>query len=123
MGKLFGSYLKKLRLDRKMSLREVEKMAKISNAYLSQVERGERNIPTLKILSRVAKAYGVEVGELIKRAEEEFENKSQKENEISNPDSEYISRGYEGLSDEGKKILKEYLQYIMEKERSKWNKS
>jgi len=123
MGKLFGSYLKKLRLDRKMSLREVEKMAKISNAYLSQVERGERNIPTLKILSRVAKAYGIEVSELTKRAEEEFENKSQKENEISNPDSEYIRRGYEGLSDEGKKILKEYLQYIMEKERSKWNKS
>ena len=123
MGKLFGSYLKKLRLDRKMSLREVEKTAKISNAYLSQVERGERNIPTLKILSRVAKAYGVEVSELTKRAEEEFENKSRKENEISNPDSEYISRGYEGLSDEGKKILKEYLQYIMEKERSKWNKS
>jgi transcriptional regulator with XRE-family HTH domain len=123
MGKQFGIYLKKLRLDRKMSLREVEKIAKISNAYLSQVERGERNIPTLKILSRVAKAYGVEVGELIKRAEEEFENKGQKENEISNPDSEYISRGYEGLSDEGKKILKEYLQYIMEKERSKWNKS
>jgi len=123
MGKLFGSYLKKLRLDRKMNLRDVEKTAKISNAYLSQVERGERNIPTLKILSRVAKAYGVEVSELIKRAEEEFENKSRKENEISNPDSEYISRGYEGLSDEGKKTLKEYLQYIMEKERSKWNKS
>lgn len=123
MGKQFGIYLKKLRLDRKMSLREVEKIGKISNAYLSQVERGERNIPTLKILSRVAKAYGVEVGELIKRAEEEFENKSQIENEIPNPDSEYISRGYEGLSHEGKKTLKEYLQYIMEKERSKWNKS
>ena len=122
MGKQFGNYLKKIRLDRNMSLRDVEKTAKISNAYLSQVERGERNIPTLKILSRIAKTYGVQVSEFIKRAEEEFENESKVKKEIPNPDPEYIYREYMSLSDEGKKILKEYLQYIKEKERSKWNK-
>ena len=115
MGLIFGTYLRLLRIDRGMSLRQVEKITKISNSYLSQIEKGKRDIPTFKILSRLADAYGVEMNSLIKVAEDEggniepfFENKI--------PDAYYISREYNQLSDNRKKALKNFLQYLVEQE-------
>jgi HTH-type transcriptional regulator, competence development regulator len=118
----FGNYLKKLRLDRNLSLRDVEKKAKISNAYLSQVERGERSIPTLRILSRIAEAYGVDLSELAKKAEQEFSNKADNLDATPNPEREFIYRGYDGLSDENKRNLHNYLKFLVDQERGKWNK-
>jgi len=115
MGLIFGTYLRLLRIDRGMSLRQVEKITKISNSYLSQIEKGKRDIPTYKILSRLAKAYGVEISSLIKVAEDEGGNiKPFFENII--PGDYYISREYNLLSDSRKKVLKEFLQYLVEQE-------
>ena len=60
----FGEFLKKLREDRGMTLRDVEEKIHISNAYLSQVESGQRNIPTMRILSKLAEVYGCNVDAL-----------------------------------------------------------
>lgn len=57
--KEFGEYLKRLRLDQKLSLRQVEKEVGISNSYLYQIERGERNAPKLEILRKLAVLYKV----------------------------------------------------------------
>ena len=46
--KSFGEYLKALRRGRHLTLRQVEEHAHVSNAYLSQLERGERGIPNHK---------------------------------------------------------------------------
>jgi len=115
MGGSFARYLKRLRKDRGMSLRQVEKITKISNSYLSQIEKGKRDIPTFKILSRLADAYGVEINSLIKVAEDEggniepfFKNKI--------PDAYYISREYNQLSDDRKQALKNFLQYLVDQE-------
>ena len=77
MQNKFGEFLKELRLDRKLTLRDVQDKVKISNAYLSQVERGERNIPTMKILVKLANVYGVPVSLLNKKAEDELKRQSQ----------------------------------------------
>ena len=69
MGRIFGEYIKDLRVDRKLTLREVEEKVHISNAYLSQVERGERGTPTMKILVKLAEVYGVPVSVLGDKAE------------------------------------------------------
>ena len=66
MGKSFGGFLRKLREDRNMTLRDVEEKIHISNAYLSQVESGQRNIPTMRILSKLAECYGCNVSALTK---------------------------------------------------------
>lgn len=116
----FGKYLKSLRKDREMTLRDVEKQAKISNAYLSQVERGERNIPTLKILARLAKVYGVPISDLTEKAEKELQkNEKKSENKTPAPDKEFIFRGYEKLSEGDKQSLKNFLQYLRSKEKNK----
>ena len=113
MGKTFGDYLKRLREERKMTLRNVEETASISNAYLSQVESGQRNIPTMKILSKLAKAYGVPITSLMNKAEEELKGQKGKQDEkIPPPDTEFICRGYEKLSEESKQALKKALQHL-----------
>lgn len=115
MGKKFGEYLRKLREDRGLTLRQVEETAKVSNAYLSQVERGERNIPNFNVLKRLAEAYGVEVSDLTKAAEEEAKG-SKVDTKIEAPDAKFVSRGYEKLSDESKQALKKFLQHLVQEE-------
>lgn len=116
MGKIFGEFIKDLRIDRRMTLRDVEKEAKISNAYLSQVERGERGTPTMKILVKLAEVYGVPVSTLSDRAESELrheENKGKNKKEaLPDPDTKFICRGYETLSTDNKQALKKFLQHL-----------
>ena len=60
-----GQMLKRLRGD--TSLRGVQRLSGISNAYLSQIEKGERH-PGPKLLRRLAALYGVGVQELLRKA-------------------------------------------------------
>jgi transcriptional regulator with XRE-family HTH domain len=55
----FGSYMRRLRKSRWLTLKQVEAQAKVSNAYVSQIERGLRNPPHPDILNRLAKVYDV----------------------------------------------------------------
>ena len=60
-----GQMLRRLRGD--TSLRGVHRLSGISNAYLSQVEKGTRH-PGPKLLRRLAALYGVGVGDLFRKA-------------------------------------------------------
>ena len=60
-----GQMLKRLRGE--TSLRGVHRLSGISNAYLSQIEKGERH-PGPKVLRRLAALYGVGVAELFRKA-------------------------------------------------------
>ena len=60
-----GEMLKRLRGNR--SLRGVQRLTGISNAYLSQVEKGDRR-PGPRVLSRLAALYGVRLQELLRKA-------------------------------------------------------
>jgi transcriptional regulator with XRE-family HTH domain len=72
--------LRSIRKQKGLSLKKVEKAAGVSNAYLSQLERGRRNPPHPDILKRLAKVYEVQVTELLSAAgyiEEQKGNKPQ----------------------------------------------
>lgn len=64
----FGPYMRKLRKQRGLTLKEVEKTARVSNSFLSQVERGVRNPPKPDILNRLARAYSVPAQDLMEAA-------------------------------------------------------
>ena len=115
MGLIFGTYLRLLRIDRGMSLRQVEKITKISNSYLSQIEKGKRDIPTFKILSRLADAYGVKVTDLIENAVSQEGNKKAHSGNIA-PNVEFILRVYEILSERRKETLKDFLLHLEQQE-------
>jgi transcriptional regulator with XRE-family HTH domain len=55
----FGSYMRRLRKSKGLTLKQVETQAKVSNAYISQIERGLRRPPQPDILKRLAKVYDV----------------------------------------------------------------
>jgi transcriptional regulator with XRE-family HTH domain len=61
----FGHYMHRLRKAKGLTLKQVEAQAKVSNAYISQIERGKRRPPHPDILKRLAKAYDVEHRELL----------------------------------------------------------
>lgn len=64
----FGEYMKSLRLKVRMSLREVERESGVSNAYIAQIERGDRPPPSAEILKKLAPVYNVPVRDLLKAA-------------------------------------------------------
>jgi len=64
----FGEYLRTLRLERKLSLREAEKLTGVSNSYLGLIERGQRPVPGADILKKIAPVYDVPVRDLLRAA-------------------------------------------------------
>jgi len=68
MPSQFGAYMRTLRKQRGLTLKQVEKAAQVSNAYVSQIERGIRKPPHPDILNRLAALYKVPVRELMAQA-------------------------------------------------------
>ena len=64
----FGEYLKLLREKQRMSLRDVERRARVSNAYLGQIEQSKRPPPHPNILKKLAPIYDVPMYELMRAA-------------------------------------------------------
>ena len=64
----FGRYLRELRRAAGLTLKQVETKARVSNAYLSQIERGLRNPPHPEILRRLAAVYETPHSDLLVQA-------------------------------------------------------
>jgi transcriptional regulator with XRE-family HTH domain len=64
----FGEYLKNLREQRKLSLRDVAAKTGMSYSYLTQIEHGRRRPPGADLLKKLAPVYGVSVRDLLKAA-------------------------------------------------------
>jgi transcriptional regulator with XRE-family HTH domain len=64
----FGQYLRNLRNIAGMSLSQVKREAKVSPAYLSQVESGQRGRPSPQFLEKLARCYRVPRDEMLRRA-------------------------------------------------------
>jgi transcriptional regulator with XRE-family HTH domain len=62
-----GALLRAERLAAGLSLRDLADRTKVSNAYLSQLERGLHE-PSLRVLSAIADALAIPLGSLLARA-------------------------------------------------------
>lgn len=67
-GSALGEFIREQRLLAQLSLREMARLTHISNAYLSQVERGLHE-PSLRVLHAVSDALGVPMQDLVRRAD------------------------------------------------------
>ena len=68
MPKKLGVVLKRLRVIKGFSLRDVEKRTNVSNAYLCQIESGKVKNPSPHHLHKLAAVYEVPYEELMKAA-------------------------------------------------------
>jgi transcriptional regulator with XRE-family HTH domain len=62
-----GSLLRSQRAAAELSLRELAELTNVSNAYLSQLERGQHE-PSLSVLRSIASALGVPLESLLVQA-------------------------------------------------------
>ena len=51
----FGNYIRKLRIEAGLGLREVARMLEISPSYLNDIEKNKRSAPKSTITSKIAK--------------------------------------------------------------------
>lgn len=64
----FGTCIRSLRKERGLTLKELGKTTELSHPYLSQIETGNRPIPSPDILKRLADPLGVEYEDLLIKA-------------------------------------------------------
>lgn len=62
--------LKKIREERKYSLRDVAAKSGISHQSIHYIENGQA-VPTVKMLIKIAECYGVSIDELLQRCQNE----------------------------------------------------
>jgi transcriptional regulator with XRE-family HTH domain len=64
----FKGYLKQLREAKKLSLRKLDDLSGVSHVYLSQIENGNRGIPSPDVLKKLAVPLGATYKELMQAA-------------------------------------------------------
>jgi len=64
---MLGSFIRAQRQMANLSLRQLSALAKVSNPYLSQVERGLHE-PSMRVLKSIADALNVSAGTLFEQA-------------------------------------------------------
>lgn len=68
MPQKFAAYLKKLRKEKGLTIRELEKLSGVSNAYISLLENGRKGFPSPDILKKIHEPLGVSYDELMEKA-------------------------------------------------------
>jgi transcriptional regulator with XRE-family HTH domain len=64
----FGLVLKELRLEKRLSQESLANQSDIDRTYISDIEKGERNI-SLKIIEQLSGTLQISLSELFKRIE------------------------------------------------------
>jgi XRE family transcriptional regulator, master regulator for biofilm formation len=62
---MVGEKIRKYRLQKKYSITELSEKAGVSKSYLSYIERGIQENPSLQVLSRLAKTLDITLEELM----------------------------------------------------------
>lgn len=106
-----GTTLKEARKNLSFTLRQVEEMTGISNAYLSQLENDKIKSPSVNILSKLSSIYRVSLKQLLISANVIEKEKDDKEEENLNFAQRVAFRA-EGLTDDERKEVLRYLEYI-----------
>ncbi len=68
LQKIFGEVIKRLRIERKLSQEALALNADIDRTYISDIEKGERNV-SMNIVFKLANALQISFSELIKEIE------------------------------------------------------
>ena len=98
---MIGDRVKKIRLERKLSLSELALKAGVAKSYLSSLERNLQTNPSIQFLEKIATVLGVPVDTIIL----EHPNKE-------DLDSEWLKLVQEAMqSGVSKEQFKEFLEY------------
>ena len=106
MNEPLGEYLRRVRKERRLTLRDVERKTGISNAYLSQVENNKIAKPSPSFLHKLAEIFDISYERLMKAAG--YPVASSKERTVMFR----TSKGLKEITEEEEKELLEYLRFL-----------
>lgn len=106
----YGEYFRALREAKNMTLREVEKQADVSNAYLSQLESGKVKQPSPLTLHKLSEIYGVSYDLLMEKVGYPVPERKEKVKSESGKTS--IAYRVGNISDDEELELLNYLKFI-----------
>jgi len=106
--KSLGILLREAREVNKLSLRDVEDITKISNAYLSQLENDKIKNPSANFLYKLANLYGIKFESLMERAGIIQSNSDESNKKNLNSSALYSSN----LSNDEENELIKYLSFL-----------
>lgn len=69
LQKKFGLVIKELRTKKNISQETLANNAEIDRTYISDIEKGERNV-SLQVISKLAATFQISLSELFKKIEE-----------------------------------------------------
>lgn len=67
-AKEFGKYIKKIREEKELTIRQLELYSGISNSYLSLMENGKRGVPSAGIIKKLAVGLKTPYEDLLSKA-------------------------------------------------------
>ena len=106
-----GITLKDARKNVGLTLRQVEEMTEISNAYLSQLENDKIKNPSVNILSKLSSLYKVSLKTLLSNAKM-IDKKEAEQEEINLNFAQKIAFRAEDLSENEREDVLRYLEFI-----------
>lgn len=113
MGEKLGGFIRKLRADKKWTLREASKHIGIAESYLWQLENDRRGIAGPDMFKKLAEGYGVPAETLLKHAGYAVGPVDEKQE--SDAKKKTLYRDYDKLPDEGKKELDNLMGWLQQK--------
>jgi len=105
----YGEYFKALREAKNMTLRDVEKKADVSNAYLSQLESGKVKQPSPLTLFKLSEIYEISYEILMEKVGYPIPKRDEKPKEAS---SKSIAYRVGSITDDEELELLNYLKFI-----------
>jgi len=110
MKKSLGTFLKNQRILKNLSLRQLETLTNISNAYLSQLENDKIKSPSISTLHKIAEFYQIDFNIILEVAG--ISNTTNKKEQKSHSSFALSS---ESLSEEEEEELLKYLKFLRTK--------
>jgi XRE family transcriptional regulator of biofilm formation len=73
---MLGTYIQRLRQEKKLSLTQLAEKTDISKSYLSHIERNIQTNPSIEVLMKIALALGVDIQTLLNPTKQATEPKN-----------------------------------------------
>ncbi len=121
----FGKYIRELRKQRNLTIRQLELYSGVSNSYLSQLENGKRGIPSAEILKKLSGPLNITQNELMIAAgyidEDEEKDLDYYKKKISKefPDIDLMFKDLNSLTAEDLREVYEYIKFKMSQKKDK----
>ncbi|OZU88676.1 hypothetical protein CIL03_10325 [Virgibacillus indicus] len=116
-AKQFGVYIKKIREEKDLSIRQLELYSGVSNSYLSQLENGKRGVPSPEIIRKLSKGLKTSYADLLLHAgyidNNETDSRQKYIDKIANefPDADLMFNDLASLSEKQLEEVYDFIKY------------